>query len=259
MIAGLDDGPNPPAAKMDIKDFTAHVAAKFSINKIEPWSRHFRSVDHGYLEQVRAGAEKVHGAIVDIAADGEHSPYSADAEERDKAVAFSKQWIDVASVVGSPSVRTNIPPAKDSKPDADRTVETLRRVAEHASAKNIVVHLENDNPVSEDPFFVVQVIEKLNSPWVRALPDFGNSLATGNEERAYKGLDAMFGYAYGMCHVKAALADDAGKIFAVDLARAFGILKRHGYKGYCSMEFDTPGDPYGGTQDLIAATIKYLS
>jgi sugar phosphate isomerase/epimerase len=259
VIAGLDDGPSPQASKMDIKEFAAHVSMNFQVNKIEPWSRHFRSLDRKYLDEVRAGTEKAGGAIVDIAADGEHSPYAADREERVKAVEFSKQWIGVASIVGSPSVRTNIPAAKDTKPDVERTVESLRRVAEHASANNVVVHLENDNPVSEDPFFVVQVIEKVDSPWLRALPDFANTLTTGNEEHAYKGLDGMFAYAYGICHVKAKEANDAGQIFHVDLARAFGMLKAHGYKGYCSMEYDSPGDPYAGTKELIAATVRYLS
>jgi len=258
-IAGLDDAPGSTGKKMDIKDFTAHIAAKFNVNKIEPWSRHFRSTDRKYLDEVRAGAGKVHGLIVDIAADGEHSQYSADRGERDKAVAFGKQWIDVAAVVGAPSVRTNIPGAKDSKPDVARAAESLRRVADYAASKNVVVHLENDNPVSEDPFFIVEVVAKVNSPWLHALPDFANSLTTGNEERAYKGIDAMFAQAYGICHVKAMEANDAGQVFKVDMTKTFGMLKSHGYKGYCSMEFDSPGDPYAGTQDLIDTTLKYLA
>jgi len=45
----------------------------------------------------------------------------------------------------------------------------------------------------------------------------------------------------------------------VDLERTFAILKQRGYKGYCSMEYDAPGDPYKATADLIAKTVKYLS
>jgi sugar phosphate isomerase/epimerase len=257
-IVGLDS-PNSAAGKMDIRDFAAHVATKFNVNKIEPWSRHFRSVERKYLEEVRAGVEKVHGLIVDIAADGGHSQYSTDRAERDKAVEFGKQWIDVAAIVGSPSVRTNIPGAKGAKPDAALAAESLRRVAEHAAVKNVVVHLENDNPVSEDPFFIVEVVEKVNSPWLHALPDFANSLTTGNEEHAYKGIDAMFAHAYGICHIKAMEANDAGQVFKVDMAKTFGMLKAHGYKGYCSMEYDSPGDPYRGTQELIDTTLQYLA
>src|SRR5271168_3955964 len=31
--------------KMELKEFAAHVSAKFNIKKIEPWSPHFRSLD----------------------------------------------------------------------------------------------------------------------------------------------------------------------------------------------------------------------
>jgi sugar phosphate isomerase/epimerase len=166
----------------------------------------------------------------------------------------------VAAAIGSPSVRTNVPDAKDAKPDVDRAAESLRRVAEYASTKKVVVNLENDNPVSEDPFFLIELIDKVNSPWLHALPDFANTLATGKEEHAYSGIDAMFARAYNICHVKAMEANEAsGQVFRVDLARTFGMLKSHGYKGYCSMEFDSPGDPYRGTTELVTDTVKYLS
>lgn len=258
-IAGLDDAPNSSNSKMGLKDFPAHISAKLGISKIEPWSRHFRSTHPKYLHDLREALMKANGGIVDIAADGEHSQYSADAAERKLAADFGKKWIDVAATVGSPSVRTNIPPAKNSKPDIGRAAETLRAVAEYAATKNVVVHLENDNPVSEDPFFIVEVVEKVKSEWLHALPDFANSLTTGNEERAYKGIDAMFAHAYGICHIKAMEANDAGQVFRVDMPKTFGILKAHNYKGYCSMEFDSPGDPYAGTRDLIDTTLKFLS
>ena len=244
---------------LDLKQFAAHVSAKFNIKKIEPWSEHFRSLEKGYLEELRAAVEKAGGAIVNIAADGEHSPYSADAAERERAVAFSKQWIDAAATIGSPSVRTNIPAAKDAKPDVERTAECLRRVAEYGAAKNVVVNLENDNPVSEDPFFVVKVIEKVQSDWLHALPDFANTLAAYEEEYAYRGIDAMFGHAYNISHVKEIeVGDGKEKIAQVDLPRTFGIAKKHGYKGYFSMEWDSPGDPYAGTDGLIEKTLKSL-
>src|SRR5262249_26219289 len=148
--------------------------------------------------------------------------------------------------------------AQGAKPNVELAAESLARVAEYAASKNVVVHLENDNPVSEDPFFIVEVLEKVGSAWLRALPDFANSLTTGNEQRAYRGLDGMFAHAYGICHVKAMEANDAGQVFKVDMSKAFGMLKAHGFRGYCSMEFDSPGDPYAGTQDLIATTLKYL-
>ena len=257
-IAGRED--KPGSGKMELKEFAAHVSAKFNIKKIEPWSAAFSFAgERRTWKSWRAGVAQAGGAIVNIAVDGEHSPYAADKAERERAVVSSKLWIDAAAAIGSPSVRTHIPAAKDSKPDVERTAESLRRVAEYGAAKNVVVHLENDDAVTEDPFFLVKVIEKVNSAWLRALPDFGNTLAAHDEEYAYKGIDGMFSNAYGISHVKETEVGDAGKIAHVDLAKTFGIAKRHGYKGYFSMEWDSPGDPYAGTAGLIEKTLKNLA
>jgi sugar phosphate isomerase/epimerase len=255
----LGSGQASAAGKLDVKDFASHCAEKFGISKIEPWNQHFRSTDAKYLEDFRASLEKARGAVVNIAVDGEHSQYAVDAAERAQSIAFSKKWIDVAVAVGSPGVRTNILEARDTKPDLERAADTFKRVAEYASAKNVVVNLENDNPVSEDPFFLVQLIEKVNSPWLHSNPDFCNTLATGREEYAYKGIAAMFQHAYGICHVKDREANNKGQVFTVDMARTFGILKRANYRGYCSMEFDAPGDPYSATAALIKRTLQYLA
>jgi sugar phosphate isomerase/epimerase len=244
---------------MELKDFAVHVAEKFNVHKIEPWSPIFPSTDPKYLEGFRAAVEKARSAVVDIAVDGGHSQYAADPAERVQAMTASNQWIDVGAALGSPSIRTHIDGAKDSKPDVARCADTLARVADYAVKKNVVVHLENDNPVSEDPFFIVQVIEKVNSPWLRALPDFGNSLAARDEEFNERALEAMFARAYGICHVKDGEVDDQGKASHVDLAKTFAILKKHGYKGYCSIEYDAPGDPYKPTATLVEETIEFLS
>ena len=256
-LAGRKNALGSP--KLELKDFSAHVAEKFNISKIEPWSGHFRSLDQIYLEEIRVGAEKAGGMIVNIAVDGEHSPYAANKAEREKCVAFSKQWVDAASTMGSPSIRSNMPKASDSEPNAQRAADSLSQVVEYAAAKNIVVNLENDNPLSEDPFFIVQVIEKVNNPWLHALPDFANSLVTGREDHAYQGVQAMFGHAYNICHVKALETNEQGKEFRVDMPRTFGMMLNAHYKGYCSVEFDSPGDPYKGTSELIETTLKYLS
>jgi len=249
----------PTSQQIELKDFATHVAEKFNVHKIEPWSPIFPSTEPKYLEDFRAAVERAHSAVVDIAVDGGHSQYSMDPAERESAVKASNAWIDVGAALGSPSIRTHIDGAKDSKPDVGRAADTLSRVAEYGAKKNVVVHLENDNPVSEDPFFIVQVIEKVNSPWLRALPDFGNSLVAHGEEFSDRAMEAMFAHAYGICHVKNGEVDDSGKMVNVDLGRTFGILKRHGYKGYCSIEYDAPGDPYKPTAELVEKTIEYLS
>jgi sugar phosphate isomerase/epimerase len=256
---GKTPSPVPASQLMELKDFAAHVAEKFNVHKIEPWSPVFPSTDAKYLDEFRTAVEKAKSAVVDIAVDQGHSQYAMDAAERESAVTGSKEGIDVGVALGSPSIRTHIDSAKDSKPDVSRAADTLSRVAEYAAKKNVVVHLENDNPVSEDPFFIVEVIEKVNSPWLRALPDFGNSLVGHDEAFDERAMEAMFAHAYGICHVKDGEEDEQGKPSHVDLAKTFAILKKHNYKGYCSIEYDAPGDPYKPTAALVERTIKFLS
>jgi sugar phosphate isomerase/epimerase len=257
LIAGEHHKSGNPT--IEFQDFAAHVVEKFKVNKIEPWSRHFPSTDPKYLKDFRKAVENAGAAIVNMTVSGKDSAYSADRDEREKAIANCKKWVDVAVALSSPNIRTGVAPVKDVKPNVERLSESLTQIAEYASANNIVVHLENDDPVSEDPYFLVRVIKQVNSPWIRALPDFGNTLDGHDENYAYPAIDAMFAYAYAICHVKDSIGTSQGKVVPVDLARTFGILRHHSYKGYCSMEYDAPGDPYRATTSLIDTTVNYLS
>jgi sugar phosphate isomerase/epimerase len=244
---------------MDLKDFAAHVVERFNVKKIEPWTHHFHSTDPDYLQDFRKGLEKAGVNIANMAVDTHDSFYANDREERERAITHGKKWIDVAVTLGSPSVRTNIARAKDTKPDIDGIAESLQQVVTYASKRNIVVHLENDDEVSEDPFLLIRVVKKVNSPWLHVLPDFGNTLAAQNENYNYHAMESMFQYAYGICHVKADIGDNQGEIKHVDIARTFALLRRHSYKGYCSIEYDAPGDPYTPTAKLVEETVCYLS
>lgn len=250
---------SPTAPKMELGEFARHAKSRFNINKIEPWSSHFRSLEPRYLNDLRAAIDTAKSAIVNIAFDGRHSFYAADRTERERAIAENKQWIDAAATLGSPSIRTHIASADHQPPDLDRSIDTLLRIVEHAATRNVVIHLENDDGVTEDPVFLVKVIENVNSPWLRGLPDFGNSLMHKAPEDAYAGIEAMFNHAYGICHVKQSEATEKGANVQVDLAYVFAILKRTGFRGYLSMEYDNSGDPYKETEELIAQSLRFLS
>lgn len=244
---------------MNLLEFPAHVVAKFNIHNIEPHSRHFTSLQPDYLDDFRQILLKTKVRVVNIAVSTANSFYDADAASRAKAVDSAKKWVDVASRVGSPGIRAHIAAASNSSPSVELAAGSLREVTQYAADKNIVVTLENDDLVSEDAFFLVKVIEAVNNPYLRALPDFANSMLSGDADFNYRALQAMFQHAYNICHVKDGEANDDDKLLKVDLKRSFDILKARNYRGYCSMEFDAPGDPYAPTSKLIEETIKYLS
>lgn len=244
---------------MDLTDFPTEVVKKFDVRNIEPHNRHFRSLDPAYLGSFREALGKAGVKVVDIAVDGHESFYDADRSTRKKAIDYAKKWVDVAVEIRSPSIRTHIQQPSNSVPNVQRTAESLREVAEYGAGKNVVVNLENDDLVSEDAFFVVKVIEAVNHPYLHALPDFANSMMTGNADFNYRAVQAMFQHAYCICHVKDGETDDHDKLLSIDLKRSFDILRSSGYRGYCSMEFDATGEPYAPTARLIAQTIQYLA
>ncbi len=251
-------GRKPNLPGMDLKGFAAMVAEKFSIHNIEPLDDHFRSTDPAYLAELRAAVDQAGSHVIDIPVGARYSFYDPDAAKRTLAIDHAKKWADIAVALGSPSVRVHVAGVHGVESDVDRTAGSLRQVADYGAEKNVVINLENDDLKTEDAFFLVKVIEKAGHPWLHALPDFCNSMLSGNEKFNYDAVTAMFKHACNICHVKDS-ESEGGKVFRVDLAKTFGILKAAGYRGYCSMEFEGQGDPYEGTEKLIDATVKYLS
>jgi sugar phosphate isomerase/epimerase len=253
-----NDDRKPGVPGMDLKDFAAHISSKFNVRNIEPYNWHFSSTDPKYLHDFRASLQKANAKAINIAVDGEESYYDPDPATRKKAVDFARKWIDIAVAIGAPSIRTHVARAKNSAPDLQRTADSLRQVAEYAAQKNVVANLENDDPVSEDPFFLVKVIAQVDNPYLRALPDFANSMQGGDADFNYRAVEAMFRHAYSICHIKDGETPASRKPFTIDLAKTFGILKSSGYRGYCSIEFDGQSDPHEPTAKLIDATIRFL-
>jgi len=249
---------DPKLPGMDLKDFAAMVVKQFNVRNIEPLDQHFSSTEASYLREFRASVEKAGVHVVNIAADPRYSFYDSVDAQRQKAVDNGKKWIDVAVAISSPSVRLHIAEARHVKPDVARAAESLKRVAEYGAEKNVLVNLENDDNVTEDPFFIVQVIEKVSHPYLHALPDFCNSMLTHDQEFNNRAMDAMFKHAYNISHMKDAETGEKGKLFTVDAAKCFAIAKANGYRGYFSVEWDQEGDPNAGVKKFIEESFKNL-
>ena len=243
---------------MDLKAFPAFVSRKFGVHAINPLADHFRSTDDAYLAGLREAVEKAGSHIVDLGLGGGYF-YDPDAATRRSAIDYGRKWIDIAVKIGSPSVRQHLRVKPDQKPDSGIAAEALGSLAEYGAKRNIVVNLENDNAIAEDPFLLVTIIEKVNSPYLRALPDFGNSLIGHDESYNQRAVKAMLAHAWNMCHVKDVVEGEHGEMKTVDLKKMFGLAKQSAYAGYYSMEFDTDaGDPIAGTQKLVRESLGYL-
>jgi len=184
---------------------------------------------------------------------------AADRGERERAVADNKLWINAAAALGSPSIRTHIASADNQPPDLDRSTDTLLRIVEHAVTRNVVIHLENDDGVTEDPVFLVKLIEKVNNPWLRGLPDFGNSLCIRLPKMHTPGSKPCLTTPTASAMSNNRRQPKKGPMYRWTWPYVFAILKRTGFRGYLSMEYDASGDPYKETEELIAKSLQFLS
>lgn len=242
---------------MDMKGFAAYVREEFNVVNIEPYTRYFRSLEPAYLTEFRNNLEKGGSQAVNLATDMDTSYFDADAATRTKSIVEAKRWIDVAVVVGSPSVRTSMSSTK-SAPNLELAAESLKPVADYAASKNVVVHLENDNLVAEDAFFIEKLVRKANHPYVHALPDFGNSYGSGDPDFAARAAKALFPLAYAISHVKPKSFTAQGKEVPVDLAGTFATARSAGYKGYFSMEYEGGEEIRAATAKLIDQSLKLM-
>jgi sugar phosphate isomerase/epimerase len=242
---------------MQLTQFPAMVREKFNLRNIELLDSHFQSLEAAYLGELRNAVEKAGCRVINIPAGVQASLYDPDAAKRKTGVDNAKKWVDAAVAIGSPSIRVHIQGARGVQPDVARAAESLRVIADYGAEKNIVINLENDDPATEDAFYLVKVIEQVNSPWLHGLPDFCNSMLKGDEKYNYASVTAMFHHAYNISHVKDSEVEN-GKVFRVDVGKTFAIAKQAGYRGNFSMEWEGEGGPYEGTQKLIDASLKYL-
>ena len=250
---------NPKNGKLTLLEFPKMVADRFGVFGIEPLDEHFPSIDAAYLARFRAALRDAKAHVVNIPVGRlEASFYDPDAHKRQIAVDNARKWVDVAVAIGSPSIRAHILPVKGVAPNVIDGAAALKQLAAYGQEKNIVVNMENDDPASEDAFFIVELIKRVHSPWLRALPDFCNSmLFNKGDDYNYRSVEAMFQHACNISHAKE-LETDAGKQYRVDVAKTYAIAERAGYKGYFSIEWDSDGDPYAGTQHLIELSLKSL-
>lgn len=249
-------GRNSRVTGFDLREFPRIVAERFSVYNINPLIDHFSSTERSYLESFRQAVAKAGSHVVDLGLP--QRPFAAaDAGVASAAIGDGCKWIDIAAAIGSPSVRQHLSVKHGEKPDFSAAVKNLSRLAEYGRKRNVVVNLENDDPVAEDPFFIVKVIEAAGTPYLRALPDFGNSLAVYDVTKNDQAMGAMLKHAFNMCHVKDSVQTDSGKTCSVDLGKMFAMARQSAYRGYFSMEYEF-ADPFAGTKKLIDETLHYL-
>ena len=250
-------GSEAPQNGMSLEQFAQTTVPKLGVPGIEPWSHHFQSLDAEYVRGLRQAFTKAGLHVVNIPVDITVT-LCGTAAERQAGIAEYRKWVDAAVLLHSPSIRVHLPASKGSD-SIECAADSMKELANYGESKGIVINVENDDPQCEKPARIVQVLKAVNSLFLRALPDFCNSmLIFNNEQENEAALRKLFPLAFNISHVKDSERDE-GKVYRVNMARIFSIAKQARYAGYFSMEWEGQGDPLKGMQKLIEASLQDLS
>ena len=241
---------------MDLAAFAKTIRTQFGVRGIEPLHSHFAATETPAILQLRAAFDQAGIYTANIPVDQPVELCSPDAAKRSAGNASYRRWIDIAVLLGSPSIRIWLPKCNDA-PGVTMALDALRPTLKYAASQNIIVNLENDDPVMSSDTRIIKAIRQANIPNLKALPDFANSLMGGDDRFNAQAVKNMFAHAGNITHVKDAEMIQ-GMRRSVSLAELFGFAKAAGFRGTYSMESDSNVDPFTDTMHLIQQTLLLM-
>ena len=180
------------------------------------------------------------------------------ARARQAEVDRVRRWIDRAFLLGAPCVRifAGWPPRGQAKALWPKMVHCIRRAAAAAAQAGITLVVE---PHDAGGFLstsrqTLALIRELRSPWVRINLDTGNY----REPDPYAGLEASLPYAP---HVVAKVHDvgPTGEALGFDYRKIFSMLKRHGYHGFVTLEYEGAQNEMVSVPKAVAMLRRYAA
>jgi sugar phosphate isomerase/epimerase len=182
------------------------------------------------------------------------------ADLREAQLVELRKWVDVAQKIGATHVRVfggSTPAGATLDQAVGFAAETLKRGAEYAGARGIILGVEDDGGITDFAKDTIEIVRRADSPWA------GMNLDTGNfrPPKVYDQVEMSIPYAVST-HVKTTMAlDDGSGRAPCDWDRLFTMFARHGFRGYMGLEYEAPEDPAvavpGHLRRLKELALKY--
>ncbi|MBM3738098.1 MAG: sugar phosphate isomerase/epimerase [Acidobacteria bacterium] len=231
-------------------------AARLGFDGVEILHRQMRDETPGYVNQLKRQAFALG---LDLYMLSIHQNFvSPDAAVRRQNVDHTRRCIDLAASLGIPCIRLNsgrwgtIPKfddlmkVKGNEPPLtgytnsnalDWCIDSIQQCLPHAERAGVVLALENHWGLTTDPANVIRIWKAVNSPWL------GVNLDTGNYAGdPYPGIELLAPHA---SIVQAKTYSGGGEWYTLDLdyKRIAGILRKHNFRGWVSLEMEGKQDP----------------
>lgn len=224
-------------------DFPLVARRDYGIEAVEYVNTFFRehAEDRAYLSdlRVRCDGEGVRSLL--IMCDGVGRLGDRDAARRTRAVKGHYPWVEAARFLGCHSIRVNAASEGTPEEQRDLVADGLRRLTEHAAARDINVIVENHGGLSSNGAWLAGVMRAVDHPRCGTLPDFGNfQVAEGEWYDRYRGVTELMPYAKAVS-AKSHDFDADGNERHTDFHRMLRIVLDAGYRGWVGIEYEGAG------------------
>jgi len=162
------------AGKWKNLDFPRIAREDFGLNGIEFVNTLFEVPTVDYLNRLKKNADDHGVTMVLIMVDAEGDGCESTPALRKQFVVNHRKWIDIASYLGCKAIRTNCRGPKDvNKNEALKwAAESYNMLLEYAVPAGISVCIENHGGVSNDPDWMVALLNKVNHLYFGSYPDW---------------------------------------------------------------------------------------
>jgi sugar phosphate isomerase/epimerase len=240
--------------KLDNRDFAKAANMDFGIDAIEYVNQFWKdkAKDAAYVAELKKRADDLGVKTLHIMCDGEGNLGDSDDAKRTKAVENHYKWVEAAQELGCHSIRVNA--ASDGKLSFEKqqklAADGLRRLSEFAAPHGLNVIVENHGGLSSNGQWLAGVMKLVDKKNCGTLPDFGNFRVSNTEEYdRYKGVDELMPFAKSVS-AKSHDFDAEGNETHTDYVKMMGIVLKHGYHGYCGIEYE--GSKLSESEGILA-------
>lgn len=158
-----------------------------------------------------------------------------------REVAWLRHWVDVAHRLGSSHIRIfggKVPEGSTEDQAAEWVAEILKRSAEYAARRGVVLGIENHGGITSRAERIIQIVRAVDHPNV------GINLDTGNfRTDPYAQIEMCLPYAVNS-QFKVEIRDESGRSTPSDWERIVRMFAKAGYRGYMALEYEAAEDPF---------------
>ncbi len=216
---------------------------------------HFPETRPAYLKGLRRAAGDLGLPLIGI---GVHNDFGrAEPTWRQSEIVKVKQWIEVAAEIGAGHVRVFAGHPEGSVTERwPAMITALREVAAYAAAAGVGLVLENEAGFTRDSAEHLRIVREVGHPTLQPLLDTGNY--SGGWPDGWRSVMATAPHAVHV-HAKFWQVDPSGAEPGMDYPALLGALRRRGYDGWITFEYEAAEDEATGVPRALGYLRRQLA